>query len=239
MAFPDRVFLPAGSGAASPLPLLPSALYNMRFACYPFQQKGRGSRMAQKRKTGTLSTLFFSMLSISAFTFGGGFVIVTFMKRKFVDELHWLSESEMLDMTALAQSAPGAIAVNAAILVGWRAAGFAGMLMAVLGTILPPMLILSVISFFYASFAANPWVAGVLRGMQAGVAAVILDVVCDLGGDVLAGRSPVHIAVMVCAFLAAWVFGMSVVYIILAAAGVGIALAMIQSIRKRGKGNPA
>lgn len=76
--------------------------------------------MAQKRKTGTLSTLFFSMLSISAFTFGGGFVIVTFMKRKFVDELHWLSESEMLDMTALAQSAPGAIAVNAAILVGWR-----------------------------------------------------------------------------------------------------------------------
>lgn len=110
--------------------------------------------------------------------------------------------------------------------------------MAVLGTILPPMLILSVISFFYASFAANPWVAGVLRGMQAGVAAVILDVVCDLGGMCWPGAA-VHIAVMVCAFLAAWVFGMSVVYIILAAAGVGIALAMIQSIRKRRKGNPA
>ena len=90
----------------------------------------------EKRKTGernVLWTLFTSMLYISAFTFGGGFVIVTFMKKKFVDELHWISEDEMLDMTALAQSAPGAIAVNAAILVGRRVAGFTGMIMSVLG----------------------------------------------------------------------------------------------------------
>ena len=57
-----------------------------------------------------LVTLFFSMLSISAFTFGGGFVIVTLMKRRFVDDLEWLDENEMLDMTAIAQSCPGAIA---------------------------------------------------------------------------------------------------------------------------------
>lgn len=76
-----------------------------------------------KYKTQTLLKLFLSMLYISAFTFGGGFVIVTFMKRKFVDELHWISEQEMLDMTALAQSSPGAIAVNAAILVGWKVSG--------------------------------------------------------------------------------------------------------------------
>ena len=70
-----------------------------------------------------LVTLFFSMLSISTFTFGGGFVIVTLMKRRFVDDLHWLDEDEMLDMTAIAQSCPGAIAVNGAILVGQRVAG--------------------------------------------------------------------------------------------------------------------
>ena len=87
-----------------------------------------------------LFTLFFSMLYISAFTFGGGFVIVTFMKRKFVDELHWIDDQEMLDMTALAQSSPGAIAVNAAILVGWKTAGPAGMAAAVLGTVLPELL---------------------------------------------------------------------------------------------------
>ena len=142
----------------------------------------------EKRKTGernVLWTLFTSMLYISAFTFGGGFVIVTFMKKKFVDELHWINEDEMLDMTALAQSAPGAIAVNAAILVGRRVAGFTGMIVSVLGTIIPPITILAVISLFYKAFATNPWVAAVLGGMQAGVAAVICDVVWNLGAKVV------------------------------------------------------
>ena len=104
--------------------------------------------MARKMKRGTLWKLFFSMLYISAFTFGGGFVIITFMKRKFVDELGWIDEQEMLDLTALAQSSPGAIAVNAAILVGWRVGGFPGMVTAVVGTVLPPITILSVIIIF-------------------------------------------------------------------------------------------
>ena len=88
-----------------------------------------------KNKPHKLWVLFLTTLYISAFTFGGGFVIVTFMKHKFVDELHWIDEQEMLDFTALAQSCPGAIAVNAAILVGWNVYGFAGMIVATLGTI--------------------------------------------------------------------------------------------------------
>ena len=68
----------------------------------------------ETKKKYLLLKLFFSTLYISSFTFGGGFVIVTFMKRKFVDELHWIDEQEMLDLAALAQSSPGAIAVNAA-----------------------------------------------------------------------------------------------------------------------------
>ena len=79
----------------------------------------------ETKKKNLLLKLFFSTLYISSFTFGGGFVIVTFMKRKFVDELHWIDEQEMLDLAALAQSSPGAIAVNAAILVGWRVCGYA------------------------------------------------------------------------------------------------------------------
>ena len=73
--------------------------------------------MKQKHQ---LLVLFLKTLYISAFTFGGGFVIVTFMKKSFVDKLHWIDEQEMLDFTALAQSCPGAIAVNGAILVGWK-----------------------------------------------------------------------------------------------------------------------
>lgn len=173
-------------------------------------------------KTKTLWELFAGMLYISAFTFGGGFVIVTFMKTKFVDEKHWIDEQEMLDLTALAQSCPGAIAVNAAILVGWRVGGWLGMAAAVLGTIIPPMVILSAISFFYAAFASNPYVAMVLRGMQAGVAAVILDVVCSLGVKVFKGRSWLDIAILAAAFVATFFFKINVVYIILASALIGI-----------------
>lgn len=133
--------------------------------------------MNKRTDTKTLWKLFLSTLYISTFTFGGGFVIVTFMKQKFVDELHWLEEDEMLDFAALAQSSPGAIAVNAAILVGWRVGGFIGMVTSVIGTIIPPMAILSGISFFYTAFATNFYVSLALKGMQAGVAAVILDVV--------------------------------------------------------------
>jgi len=175
-----------------------------------------------------LSTLFFSMLYISAFTFGGGFVIVTFMKRKFVDQLHWLTEEEMLDLTALAQSSPGAIAVNAAILVGWRAAGFAGMAAAVAGPGLPPVAILSVISLFYAAFASNIYVALVLRGMQAGVAAVILDVVWSLGKGVAKQKSTLDLFIMAAAFAATFLFHVNVIYIILAAALAGVLRAMYQ-----------
>ena len=176
--------------------------------------------LREKRKT--LLKLFLTTLYISAFTFGGGFVIVTFMKRKFVDELHWIDDQEMLDLAALAQSSPGTIAVNAAILVGWRVAGFLGMICAVVGTILPPMIILSVISLFYAQFADNRYVALVLNGMQAGVAAVILDVVIGLGHDVVKQRSALHLLVMVAAFVAVAFFDVNVILIILAAALVGV-----------------
>ena len=184
--------------------------------------------MQGKANRHTLAQLFFSMLYISAFTFGGGFVIITFMKRKFVDGLHWIDDQEMLDLAALAQSSPGAIAVNAAILVGWRVGGFLGIIVSVIGTILPPLTILSIISFFYAAFATNPYVALVLKGMQSGVAAVILDVVCNLGMGVVKTKSAVHMVVMAAAFCATFFFGVNVVYIILAAGVLGVILALTQ-----------
>lgn len=192
------------------------------------------TELKKQSKKKTLWKLFLSTLYISAFTFGGGFVIITFMKRKFVDELHWIDEQEMLDLAALAQSSPGAIAVNAAILVGWRVAGFAGMVVAVLGTIFPPILILSVISCFYNAFASNTYVALTLKGMQAGVAAVIMDVVCGLGGNVIKEKSPIHLAVMAASFAAAFFFGANVIYIILAAAAVGVGSEIWKYRRGRG-----
>ena len=186
--------------------------------------------LGERRKI--LWKLFFCNLYISACTFGGGFVIVTFMKRSYVEQLHWLEEEEMLDMTALAQSAPGAIAVNASILVGWRVAGFWGMVASMLGTILPPMAILSGISLCYGAFAENHYVGLVLQGMQAGVAAVICDVVCSLGAKIVADRSALQIGIMVGTFFAAAVLQIHVVLIILLAALVGLGQALWQ--RRKG-----
>lgn len=173
-----------------------------------------------------LWTLFTSMLYISTFTFGGGFVIVSLMQKKFVEELHWLEEDEMLDMTALAQASPGAIAVNGAILVGRKLAGIPGIAVAVLGTILPPMVILSLISLAYEAFATNLWVARTLKGMQAGVAAVIVDVSLNLGTRVVKERDPLCIALMIVAFVLNYALHVNVIYIILGAALLGIGKAL-------------
>ena len=183
----------------------------------------------------TLGKLFISMLCISAFTFGGGFVIVTFMRKKFVDELHWIEEDEMLDLIALAQSCPGAMAVNTANLLGWRMAGFAGMLAAVVATVIPPVTIITVISFFYDAFASNPWVALALQGMQAGVAAVFLDVTCTMGGSVAKTKSWLNWAILAVAFVVTFVLGYNVIFVILGAALVGI----LRSLWEKRKGAAA
>lgn len=179
-------------------------------------------------KQNRLWTLFSSMLRISAFTFGGGFVIVSLMKRRFADELGWLTEEEMLDMTALAQSAPGPIAINAAILAGRRVAGWPGMLAAVGGTLIPPVVIIGVISLIYAQFAANEWVRAAMAGMSCGVAAVIADVVAGLGGKIVKKRDWAGMALMLAAFVLTYFLKVNVIFIILGAAAIGALRAFLQ-----------
>lgn len=180
-------------------------------------------------------TLFTSTFALSAFTFGGGYVIVSLMKKKFVDELGWFGEEEMLDLTAIAQSAPGMMAVNAALLIGYRMAGPLGGAVAVFATVLPPLIIISVISLFYNAFRDNLAVAALMKGMQAGVAAVIADVVISMGGGIVKKREPYSILVMAAAFLATAVFGVNVVVVILTCAILGA----VMTLARRRKGGDA
>ena len=184
-----------------------------------------------KRKI--LQKLFLSTLYLSAFTFGGGYVIITLLKRKFVDELHWIDEEEMLDFVAIAQSSPGPIAVNGAIVLGYKLAGFAGIFFAVLGAIIPPFVILSIISFFYQAFKNSFVVQALLTGMKSGVSAVILSVVFDMASGVVKGRDIVLIIVMILAFIANYFLKINVIYIILCCVRIGIVLTLLRS-RKGG-----
>lgn len=176
--------------------------------------------MKEKRKR--MIKLFLSTLYLSAFTFGGGYVIVTLMKKKFVDEYHWIDEQEMLDLVAIAQSAPGAIAVNGAIVVGYKLAGIPGAMVSILGTIIPPFLIISVVSFFYVAFQQNVFVKLMLDGMQSGVGAVIAVVVYDMGKGIVVGKNWISIAIMIAAFLANYVWKVNVIYVVLACGALGV-----------------
>ncbi len=178
--------------------------------------------------------LFTATLTLSACTFGGGFVIIGMMKKKFVEELHWLGEEEMLDMAAVAQSSPGALGVNIAIVVGYRVKRVLGALVCTLGAILPPLVIISIISVFYNQFKDNRYIAVALQVMRAGVAAVIFDVVLSLAGNVIKTKSVLWTALMVGAFLAACFFGVSAVVIILVCGTVGLLHVKLEN-RKEGK----
>lgn len=169
-----------------------------------------------------LWTLFRSMFVLSACTFGGGFVIVSLMKKKYVEELQWLEEDEMLDVTAITQSAPGPLPVNASVIIGYRIAGIVGSLTAILGTILPPMIIISVISLFYEQFRTNPYISTALQVMRAGVAAVIFDVVINLAQHVLGTKRLLYIAMMIVAFIATCLLDVSAMLVILTCLVIGI-----------------
>lgn len=185
-----------------------------------------------KKDYSKLWTLFRSMFILSACTFGGGFVIVSLMKKKYVEELQWLEEEEMLDVTAITQSAPGPLPVNASVIIGYRIAGVTGSLTAILGTILPPMVIISIISLFYDQFRTNPYIATALQVMRAGVAAVIFDVVINLAGNVLKTKRILYITMMITAFIATYILDVSAMLVILTCLGIGL-LDLVVTLRKK------
>ena len=166
-------------------------------------------------------TLFLSTLKLSACTFGGGFVIIPLMRKKFVEELGWIEEQEMMDLTAIAQSSPGAIAVNASILVGYRVAGIPGALLTVLGAVLPPLMIISVISLFYQAFRDNAIVNMAMAGMLCGVAAVIVDVVIHMVKTIVQQRKIVPLLVLLGSFAAVRFYGVNIILVILVCGVIG------------------
>ena len=190
--------------------------------------------MLQKKNLEQLWILFKSMFLLSACTFGGGFVIVSLMKKKFVDELKWLEEDEMLDITAITQSSPGPLPVNASVIIGYRMQGIPGSLAAVLGTILPPMFVISLICVFYTEFRQNLYIAAALQVMRAGVAAVILDVTWNLAKNVWNSHSVFYTSLMVLSFCGAYFFGVSAMIIILICLVIGITEAFLTSYKKKG-----
>lgn len=156
-------------------------------------------------------------LFISAFTFGGGYVVVPMVRRYFVDRKQLFTEEELMGMAAVAQSTPGAIAINLSALAGYRVMGLWGALISCLAALLPPLIVLSLVSAFYTAFIQNAVIAALLKGMQAGVAALIVDLVADMCLMILRRRSPFLSALIPLAFIANFVLGINVALVLAAA----------------------
>lgn len=190
----------------------------------------------KQSKSFILWNLFKSMFVLSSCTFGGGFVIVSLMKKKFVEELGWLDEDEMLDITAITQSSPGPLPVNASVIIGYRMCGILGSIVAILGTIIPPMVIISIISLFYTEFRTNKYIAIALQVMRAGVAAVIFDVVINLMKNVVKTKRYLYIAMIVIGFVATYLLKVSAMNVILVCLSIGIFDLIIELKKNKLKG---
>ena len=166
--------------------------------------------------------LFKQIFVLSACTFGGGFVIIGMIRKVFADKLHWITEDEILDLTVIAQSTPGPLGVNMAVITGYRICGVPGALVCALAASLPPMLIISVISVFYNQFKDNRIIALLLQVMRAGVAAVIVDVVIDLTEKVIKTKKVLWMTLMVVAFIALVVFKVNIIWLIMICGAVGL-----------------
>lgn len=166
-------------------------------------------------------TLFVSTFTLSTFTVGGGYVIVPLMRKKFVKDLKWIGEEEMLNIVAISQSAPGSIAVNAAIMLGYSLSGVRGALVAAIGTVLPPLITISLIAKFYMVFKENNIVKALFLGMRAGVAAVIIDVIIRMATALIKTKNKLSIGIMITAFIASVFFDISAPLIIVASGALG------------------
>lgn len=124
--------------------------------------------------------MFFTNVFISTFTFGGGYVVIPMIQKYFVDQKHCFSQKELLEMAAVAQTSPGAIAVNLAVLAGYRCKGMKGAAICCLGAVLPPLILISLLSLCYDSIISNASIRSVMKGMEAGAAALIADLIISM-----------------------------------------------------------
>lgn len=122
----------------------------------------------------SLFQLGLSFFKINMITFGGGYSIIPVISKQYVEKWHYLKEDEMLDLIALCPSVPGAMAVNTSVMVGYKLRGKKGALASLIGAVLPPLLIITVVFYFYAEFQTNPYIQAMLNGMRGAVSAIML-----------------------------------------------------------------
>ena len=182
-----------------------------------------------------LLSLFFTMFRIGFFTFGGGYAMIALLEGEFVTKKQWLTREEFLDMTAIAESTPGPIAINAATYIGYRMAGVPGSLVATVAVCIPSFVIIYLISLFFDSFLSLRWVSYAFRGVQVCVVYLILSAGVRLLKGLEKRVFPILIlsATLLCMVLfSLFAVRFSTVFYILVGGILGVAAYLIAGLRK-------
>jgi len=193
-------------------------------------------------KSKTIPTLFFTMLKIGLFTFGGGYAMIALLENEFVTKRGWLEQEEFLDVAAIAESTPGPIAINSATYIGYKQAGILGSLVATLGMTLPSFCIIYAISLFFDAFLSLTVVACAFRGIQIAVLYLILSAGLRMLKKMK--KTPFSWAVLLLTLigmvtLTLFSVKLSTIVYILTSGVAGVTLWLIQRLRRGKKGGEA
>ena len=189
--------------------------------------------MTRKKSRKTLWNLFLNCFLLSMFAFGGGSTIIALLQKRFVEELRWIDETDMLDMLTQAQSAPGATVVNISVLIGYRIKGVPGALTSALATALPPLLVIMAVFAVYNRIIDSRPVSNAMRGMRACAAAMVASAVVTLLRSLIKNQSIFQAAVFIAAFAVMLIFHPSTIIVILGGLALGILYAIITVHRAR------
>ena len=185
--------------------------------CYLFSEKLNELIVNKIRKT-KLKTLFISFSKIGLFTFGGGYAMIPIIEREIVERRKWIEKSQFLELLTLAQTAPGPLALNTAVFVGYKICRFRGALASVCGIVIPSFIIILIIAIFFASIKDNEVVIAAFKGIRPAVIALILTPIFGL----VKGMEYYKIALAIAAALAVWLLGVSPIAFIILGALVGV-----------------
>lgn len=188
--------------------------------------------------TKTLRQLFLTFLKIGAFTFGGGYAMISIIENEVVSEKKWLSHDEMMDITVVAESTPGPLAINTATFVGYKVGGVWGSAAATSGVVLPSLVIIFVIAMFLENFLAITWVANAFRGIKVAVAFLIFAAGWKMFRKMK--KNVLSVAVFIACFAVMMAvnfgaFSFSSIYLILISAVIGLVCYGVQVIGKKGE----
>ena len=191
-----------------------------------------------KEKLKSCLVLFKVFFKIGLFTFGGGYAMLPIIQKEIIENHKWISEEDMLDIVAIAESTPGPISVNTATFVGYKTAGVLGALFATVGLAIPSLVIIFIISFFYQKFIDNEWVAKAFKGIMGAVTVLILNAGIKLSKPLRKDKSNKVfniVMVLLAVILSLVLVEVSSIYLILGGAVIGIIyfVLVLPSLKKK------